>query len=30
LLGTVGARAAREMVKYLFDEPRTPRGGDRT
>jgi hypothetical protein len=30
LLGTVGARAARELVKYLFDEPRQPRGGDRT
>ena len=25
LLGTVGARAAREMVKYLFEEPRNPR-----
>jgi hypothetical protein len=25
LLGTVGARAAREMVKYLFDEPRDSR-----
>jgi hypothetical protein len=30
LLGTVGTRAARELVKYLFDEPRQPRGGDRT
>jgi hypothetical protein len=31
LLATVGARAAREMVKYLFDEPRDsrkPRGED--
>jgi hypothetical protein len=25
LLGTVGARAAREMVKFLFDEPREAR-----
>jgi hypothetical protein len=25
LLGTVGARAAREMVKYLFEEPRGSR-----
>lgn len=25
LLGTVGARAAREMVKFLFEEPRDPR-----